>query len=136
MFAGFAEVTGNEIPEEDRKEVCKVIKYHSDGDSALNNEFEQWSRETLTSEGVVMNRKKPKHLFGKTDLDRFNTTFWTADESCFIHPRNKVQIPFAMAVFWWTGTRIGAFFPGVKDKNTAGFRYRVRPFEPCYEQPC
>ena len=124
------------FPRRTEKEVCKVIEHHLDGDSALNNDLEQWSRETLTSGAVFVNRKRPKHLFGKPDLDRFNTTFWTVDESAFIHPRNKFQIPFAMAVCCWTGARIYVFSPGVKDKNTAGFRYWVCPFEPCYEQPC
>lgn len=73
-----------------------------------------------------MRKEKPKYLFGEPELVRFNTTFWTVDESRFLHPRNRVQIPFLLALYCWTGARIGAFLPGVKDKDKAGLRYRVR----------
>jgi len=58
-----------------------------------------------------VNKKKPKHLFGRKELVQFTNTFWTVDDNHFTHPRNKVQIPFIIAVFCWTGARIGAFFP-------------------------
>ena len=80
----------------------------------------QWIRESLSREGVVVNIKKPKHLFTETDLVRFNTTFWTVDDSTFVHPRNRAQIPFLIAVYCWTGARIGAFF------NGPGLRYKVK----------
>ena len=71
---------------------------------------------------------KPKYLFGETELVNFNKTFWTVDESYFVHPRNKAQIPFLLAIYCWTGARVGAFFPNGKDKDkdVAGLRYRVR----------
>lgn len=76
-----------------------------------------------------MNKKKPKYLFGQTELVNFTTTFWTVDESCFIHPRNKAQIPFLIAVYCWTGARIGAFFPNTTDKAEGGLRYKVSPLK-------
>jgi len=79
----------------------------------------------LTSEGLVVNKKKPKHLFGRKELFQFTTTFWTVDDDHFTHPRNKVQIPFIIAVFCWTGARIGAFFPDKKDDTKKGLQYRV-----------
>lgn len=72
-----------------------------------------------------MNKKKPKHLFGEKELVHFTNTFWTVDDAQFTHPRNKVQIPFAIAVFCWTGARIGAFFPEKENKHKGGLRYRV-----------
>ncbi len=72
-----------------------------------------------------MNKKKPKHLFGRKELVQFTVTFWTVDDDHFIHPRNKVQIPFIIAVFCWTGARIGAFFPDKKDDSKKGLQYRV-----------
>ena len=82
-------------------------------------------RNTLTKEGLVVNKKKPKHLFGEKELVQFTNTFWTVDDDRFTHPRNKVQIPFVIAVFCWTGARIGAFFPEKENKHKAGLRYRV-----------
>ena len=71
----------------------------------------------LTKEGVIINLLKPKYLFGENELVNFNTIFWTIDKSCFVHPRNKAQIPFLLAIYCWTGARIGAFFPDGKEKN-------------------
>jgi len=88
-------------------------------------ELHQWTRNTLTKEGLVVNKKKPKHLFGEKELVQFTNTFWTVDDDRFTHPRNKVQIPFAIAVFCWTGARIGAFFPDKENKDKGGLRYRV-----------
>jgi len=72
-----------------------------------------------------VNLRKPKHLFGETELVHFDTTFWTVDETCFVHPRNKAQVPFLIAVFCWTGARIGALLPDLKEKDVAGRRYKV-----------
>ncbi|KAI9764073.1 MAG: hypothetical protein M1840_008877 [Geoglossum simile] len=83
-----------------------------------------WVRTTLTEEHLIVNVKKPKHLFGRDDLIRFHITFWTMDEENFTHPRNKLQIPFIIHVFCWTGARIGAFFPGCDNRNEAGLRYK------------
>ena len=87
----------------------------------------QLTRTVLIEEGVVANKRKKKHLFGKTELIQFNTTFWTVDDTTFVHPRNKVQIPFIISVFCWTGARIGAFFPDSGNKDDGGLRYRVGP---------
>ena len=57
----------------------------------------------------------------------FNRTFWTVDEGRFIYPRNKIQIPFLISVYCWTGARIGSFFPS-KEKPNACLRYRVRRY--------
>ena len=79
----------------------------------------------MTEEGLVVNKKKQKQLFGEKELVQFSTTFWTVDDAQFIHPRNKAQIPFAIAVFCWTGARIGAFFPDKENKDKGGLRYQV-----------
>lgn len=88
--------------------------------------FCQWVRHTLTLEGLIVNQKKPKHLFGEQELVQFNKTFWIVDDDHFIHPRNKAQIPFIIAVFCWTGARIGAFLPDRKDDTKKGLQYQVR----------
>ena len=72
-----------------------------------------------------MNKKKPKHLFSEKELVQFTNTFWAVDDAQFIHPRNKVQIPFIIAVFCWTRARIGAFFPEKENKDKGGLQYRV-----------
>lgn len=88
-------------------------------------ELDQWTRNILAKEGLVVNKKKPKQLFGERELVQFNVTFWTIDDAQFTHPRNKAQVPFAIAVFCWTGARIGAFFPDQENKDKGGLRYRV-----------
>ena len=60
----------------------------------------------LAKEDLVVNKKKKKQLFGEKELVQFNLTFWTIDDAQFIHPRNKAQVPFAIAVFCWTGARV------------------------------
>lgn len=76
-------------------------------------------------EGETVNKRKIKRLFRETEFIQFNTAFWTADDACFIHPRNRVQVPFAILVFCWTGARIGAFFPNSKE-GTKGLLYKVQ----------
>lgn len=68
-----------------------------------------------------MNKKMPKHLLGEKELVQFINTFWTIDNAQSIHPRNKIQIPFAFAVYCWTGARIGAFFPDIKGVFGTGY---------------
>ncbi|KAI9766402.1 MAG: hypothetical protein M1839_004906 [Geoglossum umbratile] len=91
FFAGFTRVTGTVISKDYR------------------NTIYEWVRTVLTEEGLVVNTRKPKHLFGKHDLIQFHTTFWTKDDTSFVHPCNKIQIPFIVNVFYWTGAKIGAF---------------------------
>ncbi|KAI9765726.1 MAG: hypothetical protein M1840_007159 [Geoglossum simile] len=83
-----------------------------------------WIRTVLTREHLVVNKKKPKHLFGKHDLIQFYTTFWTKDDTNFVHPRNKLQILFIIDVFCWTEARIGVFFPNPDNKDEGGLRYK------------
>ncbi|KAL2036358.1 hypothetical protein N7G274_010925 [Stereocaulon virgatum] len=84
----------------------------------------RYTMNTQIKEGLVVNKKKPKHLFGEQELVQFTNTFWAVDDAHFIYPRNKVQIPFTIAVLCWTGARIGAFFPEKENKDKGGLRYR------------
>ena len=67
-------------------------------------------------------KKKDKYNFNPKEAKHLMHTFWTVDEDHFIHPCNKVQIPFILSVYCWTGARIGAFFP---NKKGCGLRYSV-----------
>ena len=40
----------------------------------------------------MSSKKKTKYLFGKTELIRFITTFWSIEDETFVHPRNKIQV--------------------------------------------
>lgn len=51
-------------------------------------------------------------------------TFWAVDEGHSTHPRNRVQVPFLMSVYCWTGAGIGIILPS-RDKTDAFLRYRV-----------
>lgn len=76
-------------------------------------------RRTLTLEGVVANKHRPKHNFTVRDLTRVLLALWTYDDLIFIHERYRVQVTFLIHVYCWTGARINAFF-------TDGLRYKVR----------
>lgn len=76
-----------------------------------------------------MNKKKSKYLFGGKELVQFTNTYWTVDDAQFTYSRSKVEIPLAIAVFYWTGVRIGAFFSEKENKHKTGLRYRVDLFE-------
>ena len=79
----------------------------------------------MRREGETVNKHKVKRLFGETEFIQFTTTFWTVDDAHFVHPRNRVQIAFAILVFCWTGARIGAFFPESKNEAKKGLQYKV-----------
>jgi hypothetical protein len=75
-------------------------------------------RKTLTEEGVVVNKHRPKHNFTQRDLDRLLVTLWTKDDLKFIPERYRVQFTLIFRLYCWTGARVGAFFEG-------GVRYEV-----------
>lgn len=71
----------------------------------------------LTAEGLLVNKRRPKHNFTATDLTRIRITPWTKDDLVFTPERYRIQFTFIIGVYYWTGARINAFF-----KN--GLRYR------------
>ena len=75
--------------------------------------------------GLGCKQEGSKHLFGEKEFTQFTITFWTVDDKIFMHPRNKVQIPFILSVFCWTAARIGAFFPEKKNESKKGLQHRV-----------
>lgn len=72
---------------------------------------------TLTTEGLVINKRKLKHKFEEPDLIRVWITLWTKDDLIFISERCRIPFRIITKVFYWTGARLGAFF-------TDGLRYR------------
>jgi len=66
FFAGFTRVTGTDTVEEERSEVYN------------------WVRRTLTLEGIVVNKHRPKHNFTVRDLTRVLLALWTQDDLIFI----------------------------------------------------
>ncbi|KAI9807092.1 MAG: hypothetical protein M1825_005809 [Sarcosagium campestre] len=105
FFAGFTRITGSIVTEQDRSHIYN------------------WVRKPLLKDRHVVNKRKARHLFGNKEVIEFSRTFWTIDEDSFIHPRNKVQVPFLISVYCWTGARIGSFFPS-EGKPDACLRYR------------
>lgn len=69
-------------------------------------------RKTLTLEGLVVNKRRPKYNFAPREL-----TLWTKDDLIFIPERYRIQFTFIIRVYCWTGARLSAFF-------TDGLRYR------------
>ena len=61
-------------------------------------ELNQWTKNTSAKEGLVVNKKIRKQLFGGRDLIQFNGTFWAIDDAQFTHPRNEAQVQFAIVV--------------------------------------
>ena len=77
----------------------------------------QWVRKVLTLEGLVVNKRRPKHNFAARDLTRILITLWTQDDLIFIPERYRIQFTFIIRVYYWTGARLSAFF-------TDGLRWR------------
>ena len=79
-------------------------------------------RRTLTREGVVVNKHRPKQNFTDKDLTRVLLALWTKDDLVFIPERYRVQTTFIIHVYCWTGARLSAFF-------TDGLRYKVGSYD-------
>jgi len=47
-------------------------------------------RKTLTLEGLVVNKHKPKHNFTPRELTRILLTLWTKDDIIFIPERYRI----------------------------------------------
>lgn len=88
------------------------------GPAEQEADISQWVRRTLTLEGIVVNKHRPKHNFTDRDLKRVYLTLWSRDDLIYISERYRVQTTFIISVYCWTGARIGAFF-------TDGLRYKV-----------
>lgn len=67
---------------------------------------------TLTAEGLVVNKRRPKHLFTLRDLTRLLLTLWTEDDLIFVHERYLLQFTLIFRIYCWTGARLAAFFTG------------------------
>jgi hypothetical protein len=66
---------------------------------------------------VIVNKRRPKHLFGKEDLTEVLLTLWTKDDLIFF--MNAIEYSLhSFFVYCWTGARLGAFF-------TEGLCYKV-----------
>lgn len=60
FFAGFARVTGNGAKEEDRQEIYWVSTDSKPIRRRADSNLQQWVKNTLTAEGLVINKEKPK----------------------------------------------------------------------------
>ncbi|MCJ1325512.1 hypothetical protein MMC10_002175 [Thelotrema lepadinum] len=106
FLAGFEARTGNVFSPEFRHKIYEL------------------SRTSLVEQGDLIPIKKEKFNFTKREFTLLMRAFWTMDDDdVLMHPRNKVQIPFLIWLYCWTGARIGAFFPKEKE-GKKGLRYR------------
>ncbi|KAI9770979.1 MAG: hypothetical protein M1840_002683 [Geoglossum simile] len=106
FFVGFTRVTRTTFDPSDTTEV-----YH-------------WIRRTLTKEGIIEDKKRPKNLFSKRDLIELLISIWTLDDPMFIHERNRVQLTFTILIFCFSGARISAFIPNTDKAKDRGIRYK------------
>lgn len=79
FFAGFTRVTGTDTIEGERREVYNVRSSLPLGVGATGQRANiiQWVRRTLTLEGIVVNKHRPKHNFTVRDLTRVLLKLWT-----------------------------------------------------------
>ena len=85
-------------------------------------EVYQWVRNILTKEGFGREQKEAE----ASDRQKGSGTYhYFLDRYHFTYPRNKVRIHFIIAVFCWTGARIGAFSPDRKDDTKRNFQHRM-----------
>ena|ERR1700761_3032854 len=115
FFAGFTRVTDTDTNADDRSEVYYVSRFLSLPQSPTSIPetdqlmLPQWIRRTLVLEGVVVNKRRPKHNFTVLDLTRVLLALWTYDDLIFIHERYRIQVTFLIHVYCWTGACINAF---------------------------
>ncbi|KAJ9493843.1 hypothetical protein LTR99_008933 [Exophiala xenobiotica] len=103
FFAGFTRVKGTPTDEEER-----------------------WARRTLTLEGIVVNKHRPKHNFMQRDVTPLHLTLWTCNDLIFIPERYRVHWTFILHVCCWAGARIAAFFTnGLRHKDVELVLQRV-----------
>jgi len=112
FFAGFTRVTGTSTDAQDRSEVYHVSPSYDTSIDARGLTVPQWVRRTLTAEGLVVNKRREKHLFTLRDLTRILLAPWTRDDLIFIHERSRIQFTLIFRMYCWTGARLGAFFTG------------------------
>jgi hypothetical protein len=112
FYAGFTRVTGTSTDAQDRSEVYHVSPLYHTSLKVRGLTFLQWVRRTLTAEGLVVNKRREKHLFTLRDLNRLFLTLWTRDDLIFIHERSRIQFTLIFRMYCWTGARLGAFFTG------------------------
>jgi hypothetical protein len=67
-------------------------------------------RKVLTLEGLVVNKRQPKHNFAARDLTRILVALWTQDDLLFIPEHYRIRFMFIIRVYCWTGARLSAFF--------------------------
>ena len=72
----------------------------------MANRLVQWVRKVLTLEGLVVNKRKPKHNFTPRELTRILLTLWTKDDLIFIPERYRIQSTFIVRVYCWTTFRL------------------------------
>ncbi|PYH76431.1 hypothetical protein BO82DRAFT_347115 [Aspergillus uvarum CBS 121591] len=103
---GFFFETGNEISNQDRKDL-----YY-------------WIEHNLVEEGLLSTIRKPKFNFKLEDFERVMTTLWTADDPFFISGRHRIQFHFATLQFLYTGARVSSFTPPLAERDGKGLRYK------------
>jgi hypothetical protein len=87
-FAGFTRVTKTATDEKERSEVYNVSPLRRGERS--HPESLQWVWKTLVAEGVVVNKRRPKHNFTARDLTRVLTGHRTKDDLIFIPQRYRI----------------------------------------------
>jgi hypothetical protein len=79
----------------------------------------------LTTEGIVVNRKKQKYNVKSDDLLKVVSSIWQTDHQQFIPGLTKVSILFALQLHLFTGARVGTSMPSDKNQHHKGLRYEV-----------
>ncbi|PYH76412.1 hypothetical protein BO82DRAFT_321834 [Aspergillus uvarum CBS 121591] len=103
---GFFFETGNEISNQDRKDL-----YY-------------WIEHNLVEEGLLSTVRKPKFNFKLEDFERVMTTLWSADDPFFMSGRHRIQFHFATLQFLYTGARVSSFTPPLAERKGKGLRYK------------
>lgn len=105
FFAGFTRVTGTDTNEDEMSEVHNMswnsVVFLRTSRNRAPEPLYQWVRRTLTLEGIVVNKHRPKHNFTMRDLTRVLLTLWTRDDLIFIPERYRVQTTFIIHVYCW-----------------------------------
>ena len=95
FFAGFSRVTWTPTDKDDRSEVYNVsVPYGQAKVLKLTSSLKQWVRRTLTKEGLIVKKNRPKHLFSEENLAQVLLALWIKNDLIFIHECNRIQFAF------------------------------------------
>ncbi|KAI8309479.1 hypothetical protein K4K61_001645, partial [Colletotrichum sp. SAR11_59] len=85
-----------------------TLETGTETEESQHTEIYRWIRCVLTAEGVLEDRKKPKHNLDRVALDRLLHVIW--HDLIVPHERMRIQLHLLLILYVTTGARVGGLF--------------------------